>query len=153
MTGRPCTCTCGTCQKCKQREYARRWRANLSTEERRAIVARRDIKKSRQWDRDRYQRDKAKRRAAMAAYMQTPEGKAAKQRAQAAYQERDPQRYQAHYTLTNAVRDRRIERQPCAVCGATDRVQGHHNDYSKPLDVVWLCRDHHALAHNALPTL
>ena len=33
--------------------------------------------------------------------------------------------------------------QPCEVCGATDYVEAHHKDYSKPLEVNWLCRKHH----------
>jgi hypothetical protein len=32
--------------------------------------------------------------------------------------------------------------QPCEVCGAT-KVEKHHPDYSKPLEVRWLCREHH----------
>lgn len=39
-----------------------------------------------------------------------------------------------------------IRRQPCARCGHK-RVQGHHEDYSKPLSVIWLCRPHHAIRH------
>mgnify|MGYP001563464033 CR=1 FL=1 len=35
---------------------------------------------------------------------------------------------------------------PCEACGVTD-VQAHHDDYSKPLDVRWLCRTHHAVHH------
>lgn len=27
------------------------------------------------------------------------------------------------------------------------RVEAHHSDYSKPLDVDWLCKEHHALWH------
>lgn len=36
--------------------------------------------------------------------------------------------------------------QPCEVCGTKD-VEKHHPDYSKPLEVKWLCRDHHLELH------
>lgn len=52
--------------------------------------------------------------------------------------------YIARYTVHNAVRDGRMKRMPCQKCGATDRINAHHEDYSKPLDVIWLCsRCHH----------
>src|SRR5262245_57418077 len=35
----------------------------------------------------------------------------------------------------------KIKRQPCEVCGST--AQMHHDDYSRPLEVRWLCRPHH----------
>lgn len=35
---------------------------------------------------------------------------------------------------------------PCDVCGLTD-VHAHHHDYSKPLEVRWLCRQHHMALH------
>lgn len=35
---------------------------------------------------------------------------------------------------------------PCEVCGAI-KVQAHHDDYSKPLAVRWLCVTHHAAHH------
>jgi hypothetical protein len=46
----------------------------------------------------------------------------------------------------NAIRDGRIKQEPCAVCGK-EKTQGHHEDYSKPLDIVWLCTRHHADRH------
>ena len=61
------------------------------------------------------------------------------------WNEQNPEKYKAHYTLTNAVRDGRVVKGSCEVCGSNDRVHGHHVDYSKPLDVVWLCPRHHAM--------
>lgn len=54
-----------------------------------------------------------------------------------------PQRYKhrARWALSNAIRDGRAERKPCEVCGK--KAQAHHHDYSKPLDVRWLCFKHH----------
>lgn len=36
--------------------------------------------------------------------------------------------------------------QPCEVCGVT-KVHAHHTDYSKPLEVRWLCHEHHKAEH------
>jgi hypothetical protein len=47
---------------------------------------------------------------------------------------------------SNAIRDGRLIRQPCEVCGALN-VEAHHDDYSKPLTVRWLCRRHHLEHH------
>lgn len=44
-----------------------------------------------------------------------------------------------------------IKREPCVKCGTTP-THGHHVDYSKPLDVVWLCDLHHKREHAAMVT-
>ena len=36
----------------------------------------------------------------------------------------------------------KITKKPCVVCGET-KVDGHHPDYSKPYEIIWLCRKHH----------
>lgn len=41
-----------------------------------------------------------------------------------------------------------IKRQPCQSCG-DPKAQMHHHDYSKPLEVEWLCRRCHLLHHAA----
>lgn len=52
--------------------------------------------------------------------------------------------------LRHAVRTGKIKKQPCERCGITVRVQGHHEDYSKPLDVMWLCVKHHHERHKEI---
>ena len=42
----------------------------------------------------------------------------------------------------------KIKKQSCAKCGS-GKSQAHHPDYSKPLEVVWLCRKHHDEVHRA----
>ena len=42
-----------------------------------------------------------------------------------------------------------LEPQPCVECGSTVNVVAHHNDYSKPLDVVWMCWSCHLQHHRA----
>lgn len=38
----------------------------------------------------------------------------------------------------------------CSECDFKGVVDGHHSDYSKPLEVVWLCRQCHANAHKEI---
>lgn len=37
---------------------------------------------------------------------------------------------------------------PCEICHTTEDVQAHHDDYSKPMYIRWLCLEHHSAAHN-----
>lgn len=57
-----------------------------------------------------------------------------------------PDKYKARTAVGNALRDGRLERQPCAKCGS-DETQAHHDDYSRPLDVRWLCFTCHRKEH------
>jgi hypothetical protein len=47
-----------------------------------------------------------------------------------------------------AIRQGILKYLPCEVCGLDDAsVQAHHDDYTKPLDIRWLCSWHHAEHH------
>ena|ERR1035441_6200612 len=65
------------------------------------------------------------------------------------YNDNNPEKRKAHQAVTNAVRDRRLLKNPCRDCPRTD-VHGHHTDYSRPLDVIWLCPVHHRAEHERL---
>ncbi len=56
-----------------------------------------------------------------------------------------PDRKNAQQTLNRAVRTGKVKKQLCWVCG--EKAEAHHPDYSKPLDVVWLCTMHHRQTH------
>lgn len=57
------------------------------------------------------------------------------------YRANNPEAYHAHTAVNNAVRDGRLKKpEYCARCGGGGRViHAHHHDYSKPLEVEWLC--------------
>ncbi len=59
--------------------------------------------------------------------------------------EKHPERKKATNAVNNAVRDGRLKKHPCWVCG--EKAVAHHPDYERPLDVVWLCQAHHKQAH------
>lgn len=60
---------------------------------------------------------------------------------------RNPEKFQARNAVSGALRDGRLKKLPCAKCSTTKLVQAHHHDYSKPLDVEWLCRPCHLNEH------
>jgi hypothetical protein len=39
-----------------------------------------------------------------------------------------------------------LAKKPCVVC-ASDNSQKHHEDYTKPLEVIWMCRTCHLEYH------
>ena len=62
------------------------------------------------------------------------------------YRKKNPIRYKATNAVNNAIRDKRLSKEPCEVCGEKE-VHAHHDDYRKPLNVRWLCPAHHSQLH------
>lgn len=86
--------------------------------------------------------------AARKEYQQTAEGKAAHRRALDASEARYPERRKARIIFGNALKRGKVEAWPvCAVPECECKPEAHHADYSRPLDVVWLCNAHHRAAH------
>lgn len=56
------------------------------------------------------------------------------------------QQYRARAIMSGAINRGELIRQPCERCG-NPKSHGHHSDYSKPLDVIWLCAAHHNAEH------
>lgn len=58
-----------------------------------------------------------------------------------------PEKALARSILHTKLRSGEVKRKPCQVCGKPN-AHAHHPDYSKPLKVQWLCRDHHEAVHH-----
>jgi hypothetical protein len=61
------------------------------------------------------------------------------------YRARHPVRAKAHNAINHAISNGTLKKKPCAICEGLE-VEAHHIDYSKPFEVIWLCRNHHLKA-------
>lgn len=59
---------------------------------------------------------------------------------------RCPEGAKAHNAVARAIRKGLLKRGCCEICG-TLKVDAHHDDYSKPLEVRWFCVPHHRDVH------
>ena len=100
-----------------------------------------------QYDAERYQKD-PRVRSRHKRYAKTEDGKASMKKSREKWQKASPEKRACHVILNNAVKNGRLQKpKSCQVCGASGRIEGHHHDYTKPLDVEWLCRFCHAQKH------
>jgi len=58
------------------------------------------------------------------------------------WRNQNPERAKAHRIVFAEKRAGRIKQKPCKIC-KSPKSESHHEDYSKPLDIVWLCKKHH----------
>jgi hypothetical protein len=65
-----------------------------------------------------------------------------------ATRDRNPGKHKARTQVTKAVKAGRIQKDSvCGCCGIQGKLEGHHEDYTKPLEVVWLCFTCHRNIH------
>lgn len=55
--------------------------------------------------------------------------------------------FRARYKIEKRKRRGYITEEPCQVCRTTKNLHGHHPDYDKPLEIIWLCPLHHSKVH------
>ena len=98
---------------------------------------------------DKARANHAHRVEARAVYAQTEEGRLASNKAKAEYRKRNPEKTRAHNILARTIRAGHMTRpQACTKCGKKGKVDAHHDDYSKALDVRWLCSACHSQHHS-----
>lgn len=98
----------------------------------------------RKFFRKNYQKTKEKYNLHRKKYLKThPEMKSKMKRK---WRNENPEKERAYNILLYAIKTSKIIRKSCSICGDKNS-HGHHEDYSKPLDVIWLCLIHHRELH------
>jgi hypothetical protein len=143
----------GYCKHCAQEKPADDFYASNKTKCKECIKAavsqhrQENLERIRSYDRMRG--SMPHRVAARAEYQKTAAFAESHEAAALRWAAKHPERRRASFTVGNAVRDGKLTPWPvCAVpeCEHT-KPQGHHPDYDRPLDVVWLCPAHHKQLH------
>lgn len=85
-------------------------------------------------------------------YRKTEKGKIVADKIKEKVKLTSPEKLRARAMVNNAIATKRLIRpQNCSKCGGNqEKIHGHHFDYSKPLEVVWLCTTCHVNLHNEL---
>lgn len=106
-------CDCGTCRICTHRENQRRYAATAKG-----------------------------RRAKLKYAAEHPE---MRNGPRAAWIARNPEKRAAQRAVRYAIRMGTLVRGECARLGVdcSGKIEAHHADYAKPLDVIWACVHHH----------
>ena len=145
--------------KTDRKEYQREWqrRRRAANPEKELAYKReyrlKNAKRLKAYDRDRGPLYRAKNRIELREYhrlwrLENPERIAGYTRN---FRTKFPEKAKAYSAISKAIQRNRLKRQPCQVCGEFP-THAHHEDYSRPLDVDWLCTAHHHLVHRKLLT-
>ncbi len=159
---------CKTCAACREQQPLAEFSRNASNRDGRNKICRTcdanrlakvrliNDTKLRAKARRRRAKDLEGNRARNAAQMKTEQGKAGNLLAVRRYAEGNREKIKAQIAVRKAIRSGELDRpSQCARAGdggCSGRIELHHDDYSRPLDVVALCSAHHCAAHHpALP--
>lgn len=101
----------------------------------------------RSYDRMRYRMDETRQEASKACG-KTDAAAEAKKRYAVRTRIENPEKYKARNRVNNSVRSGKVEKgKSCFFCEKVSGLQAHHPDYSRPLDVYWLCPSCHGKVH------
>jgi hypothetical protein len=103
-------------------------------------------------ERLRYSVSPDRQRQAAAEYRRSERGKRLNALAVQRYRERNAEKYRAHIEVRKAIAAGILSKPSCCelahLGGCSGRLEAHHHDYSRPLDVRWLCVSHHQSRHH-----
>jgi hypothetical protein len=106
-----------------------------------------EFDRARAWNPDRV----AARKAYAGEMKKDPEFKEKQNIRKMVWQDKNKVKRRAHVMVGNAVRGKNLLRPDhCERCEKLVHTDAHHENYYKPLDVVWLCEDCHGIRHREI---
>ena len=81
-------------------------------------------------------------------YRKTPQGQEATRESVAKWASNNEIKRRAHQAVKRAIVNGSLKKLNCVNCGR--EAEAHHEDYSKPLDVIWYCDAHHKARHRQI---
>lgn len=139
-------CECGDCRRCKHREYMRDYYRRPGKAEKQKEAAAR-----------RYRENAEQIRERVARYRQENIEQIREYDRARSYRGAPLEKRRARKAVFKAVERGELVPQPCEICAADGvlhdgrrMVQAHHDDYSRPLEVRWLCTQHHGETHRVV---
>jgi len=82
-------------------------------------------------------------------YSKSDKGKIAHSKASKKYSEANKDKRRASNKVLTALRNGSLTKEHCSVCGYP-KASVHHEDYTNPLEVIWLCHLHHMERHSTM---
>lgn len=97
---------------------------------------------------------KTQKKAWETNYRKSKKGKEAMRKASRKCRLSNPKQAAAKAKVGWAIKVGKLALQPCERCGRKPEqingrriIEAHHPDYSKPLEIIWLCKKHHSDVH------
>ena len=158
MSRRQSTPRSAICQKCQsefqathsQAKYCSADCSRLGERDSWRKYGRRNAARRRDYHQRHYSRNASRVIERTTAYHKTEAGRQAQAKSSRRQKEINPEKIAARTAVMHAIQAGRLHRQPCERCGETKQIHAHHEDYSKPLDVAWLCPPCHRKRHKEL---
>lgn len=101
-----------------------------------------DVNKNR-WEKIDYYREYDRERANLEHRVEQ------KKKVNNAWRNADKRRSKCHAKVRWAMKNGLLQKKPCERCGE-EKSLAHHEDYDKPLDVIWLCQPCHKQRHKEI---
>jgi hypothetical protein len=79
-------------------------------------------------------------------WVNSDSGKKAVEKRMSKWRSSHPEKRKAHSCVSNAIRDNRLTKKSCRICGSVNS-EAHHLSYDDPFNVDWLCKPCHVSLH------
>lgn len=81
-------------------------------------------------------------------YLESEKGKAKHLETTKKYVENNQEKIKAQRKVRCAIKCGKLQRSPmCEICNLQGKTNAHHEDYKKPLEVIWMCSKCHLYHH------